>query len=682
MKISYNWLKEFAAITLAPEHLAEKMTKIGFAVDSVERAGDDYIFDFDITSNRPDALSHIGIAREAALVCGVNLRLPEVKLNEAEETTDSAVSCEILDAALCPRYAARVVRGVKVGPSPKWLAGRLEALGQRPVNNIADISNYVMFEMGQPTHAFDLGKLHGRKIIVRRAVAGELITTLDGLTRELSPEMLVIADSARPVALAGIMGGEDTEISYATRDVLIESAYFNPVSIRRTSRQLGLDTEASHRFSRGADYQAQVWAADRVAGLIAEIAGGCVLRGVIDIYPAPIKPTAVRLRQERIARVSGLEVKIEEAAEVLRALEFDVELLKERKELIAIAPSFRVDISREEDLIEEVVRHKGYDLIELRLPAWTGAGSYLAGEERRRKLRQTLASLGFDEAISLSFVRAERDRLFGGNDKSAVSIINPLDANESQMRTSLLTCLVTALERNFDHGCRDVKLFEMGKRFSAAGPSSRPIERESLALVMTGSIAPLNWRDNRKIDFYDLKGAVEAILCAMNISGFTFERASVEYLHPGQSAALVRDGQQLALLGRLHPRLASLLKFRQPVFVAELDLEALLELPSERARYSALPRLPSTYRDISAVLPEEVSWSQIQQAIMELAIQQIVSVKVFDVYKGQGVPERMRSLSFRTVYRSQDRTLTDEEVNAIDRRIRQMLEHRFGAQLR
>src|SRR6185503_12738281 len=289
MKISYKWLCELTPITLAPKELAEKMTMTGLAVDSVERVGDDHILDFDLTSNRPDALSHLGIGREAALVCGMSLKPAESKLSESDEAASAVSSVEILDADLCPRYAARVIRGVKVGPSPKWLVDRLESIGQRSVNNIADITNYVMFEMGQPTHAFDLNLLHGRRIVVRRAREGEQITTLDGFTRELSPEMLLIADADRPVAVAGVMGGQDTEINSDTADVLIESAYFNPSSVRHTARALGLDTEASYRFARGVDYEAQVRAANRVSELIAEIAGGQVLKGAIDVFPAPIK---------------------------------------------------------------------------------------------------------------------------------------------------------------------------------------------------------------------------------------------------------------------------------------------------------------------------------------------------------------------------------------------------------
>ncbi|HWP41940.1 MAG TPA: phenylalanine--tRNA ligase subunit beta, partial [Blastocatellia bacterium] len=558
MKISYQWLAELVQLTLSPRELAEKMTMTGFAVDSVERLGDDHILDFDLTSNRPDALSHLGIAREAALVCGTSLRPAPGELQESDEPIEALTSIEIHDPDLCPRYAARVVRGVRVGPSPEWLVRRLESIGQRSVNNIADITNYVMFEMGQPTHAFDLNLLRGRRIIVRRARPGEQITTLDGFTRELSPDHLVIANADRAVAVAGVMGGEETEINDQTTDVLIESAYFNPASIRHTARALGLDTEASYRFSRGADYDAQVRAADRVAGLIAEIAGGRIAAGVIDVYPVRITRDPVPLRESRIEHLTGLRVEIERAVHILRGLGFSVEPLIERKELLAVAPSFRVDISREEDLVEEVARHVGYDLVDVTLPAWSGVGSYLAGEDRRRATGRTLIGLGFHEAITFSFVNGERDRLFNTGDKATCHLINPIDVNESAMRMSLLTGLLDSLQRNLNQGSRDVKLFEMGRVFESDDAAPRPAERAMLGLVMTGAVSPDDWRGSRQVDFYDVKGAVEAVLSGLNISGFTIERAGVEYLHPGQSAVLVRDGLQYVRMGRLHPRVAAL----------------------------------------------------------------------------------------------------------------------------
>ncbi|HEX5732017.1 MAG TPA: phenylalanine--tRNA ligase subunit beta [Blastocatellia bacterium] len=681
MKISYNWLSELVQLTLNPKELAERMTMIGFAVESVERLGDDHILDFDLTSNRPDALSHRGIAREAALVCGTTLKQTEVALTESGEPAASLAAVEILDPALCPRYAARVIRGVKVGPSPKWLVDRLESIGQRSVNNIADITNYVMFEMGQPTHAFDLNLLHGRRIIVRRARAGEQLTTLDGFARELSPEMLMIADEDRVVAVAGAMGGEETEINAETTDVLLESAYFTRASVRATARALGLDTEASYRFSRGVDPNAQAKAADRVAQLIAEIAGGQIAPGVIDVRPVDVINHPVALRVERVERLTGLRVSTDDAVRILRGLEFVVEVQADQKTLTAIAPSFRVDIAREEDLVEEVARHTGYDLVDTTLPAWSGTGNYLANDAQRRRVRRVLMDLGFNEAITFSFVNGERDAQFRAGQLS-VTLANPIDVDESEMRVSLMTGLMESLQRNFNHGNRDVKLFEMGRVFTVEAAGERPLERELLGLVMSGAVASDDWRGGRQVDFYDLKGAIEAVLSSLNISGFTIERARVEYLHPGQSAVLIREGEQVARLGRLHPRVASLYKFRQPVYVAEIEFEKLLALKADPVRYSALPRLPAATRDVSALVPDQVLWAEIERAIADLGVSEISSVRVFDMYKGKEMQEGFRSLAFRVTYRGEGRTLTDEEVATMHDRVKELLEQRFGAQLR
>ncbi|MFL6214361.1 MAG: phenylalanine--tRNA ligase subunit beta [Blastocatellia bacterium] len=682
MKISYNWLSELAQLTLKPQELAERLTMVGLAVESIERHGDDHLLDIDLTSNRPDALSHLGVAREAAIICGTELKPQVANITESDEAAESAASIEIHAAALCPRYAARVVRGVKVGPSPKWLVDRLEALGQRSVNNIADISNYVMFEMGQPTHAFDLNLLRGKKIIVRRPADGEQITTLDGVTRELAADHLIIADADHPVAIAGVMGGEETEISERTTDVLIESAYFNPASIRQTAKSLGMDTDASYRFARGADFNAQVRAANRVAQLIAEIAGGQILKGVIDVYPNPITRDGISLRESRVERLTGLNVSIEKAADILRALEFRVEVNAEAKTLVAIAPSFRVDIFREEDLVEEVARHTGYDLVDTTLPAWSGAGRYLSSEDQRRRIRRALTTIGYDEAYTFSFVNGERDALFRRGAQTPALLANPIDVNQNEMRASLITGLLESTQHNFNQGRRDVKLFELGRVFQAVKNETRPVEREVLSVVMSGAAHPDDWRDGRQVDFYDLAGAVEAVMGGLNISGFTIERASVEYLHPGQSAVLIRDGEEVACYGRLHPRIAQLYKFRQPVYIGEIEFARLLDLPADEVRYSALPRLPASSRDVSMLVPEAVMWVEIERAIKELGIAEIVDLRVFDVYAGKGMPEGMRSLAFRVTYRSAGRTLTDEEVARMHERIRELMISRFGAQLR
>src|ERR687884_216314 len=418
MNISYNWLRELTGTKRNPRELAATLTRVGLAVEVVHEAGDDFLLEIDLTSNRPDCLSHLGVAREVVAAEGGRVLLNDDSPSRVEGKAADCTAVEIRDADLCPRYAGRVVRGVTIKPSPDWLVKRLEAIGQRPINNVADITNYVLHEQGQPLHAFDLAKLTENRIVVRRAQAGEKIKTLDGIERGLDIEMLVIADAVRPVAVAGVMGGEDSEISEATRDVLIESAYFNPQSVRRTARNLGLHTEASYRFERGVDYEGVLRAQQRCVALICEVAGGTATADAIDVYPQRIEPPIVSLRPERVKALTGLDVPSAEMLRILLALGFiqrdamaamgvaGGQTVSAGRALTFIAPTWRMDIEREEDLVEEVARHWGYEKIRTELPASSLAGEYQPSERKRRALRRSLVASGFDEAISFSFIDA------------------------------------------------------------------------------------------------------------------------------------------------------------------------------------------------------------------------------------------------------------------------------------
>ncbi|MCS7158358.1 MAG: phenylalanine--tRNA ligase subunit beta [Blastocatellia bacterium] len=682
MRVSYRWLKELVDFELSPRELAEKLTMVGLAVDRVEEVDGDALLELDVTSNRPDCLSHLGVAREIAVLCGTSARYPETHLEEDEEETARVTSVEIRDPDLCPRYVARVIRGVRVGPSPRWVVERLERLGQRSINNVADITNLVLLELGHPLHAFDLEKLVGRQIIVRRARAGERLVTLDGVKRTLRDDMLVIADAVRPVALAGIMGGEETGVSETTRDVLLESAYFHPLSIRRTARALGMSTEASYRFERGADYEAPRRAADRAARLIVEVAGGRILRGAIDIYPNPLSRTTVRLRRQRLRRILGVDVPWDEAVRLLRALGFHIERA-DGEEVWVIPPSFRVDIDGEDDLVEEVARHIGYDAIPTTLPQWRGYGELLPGEEKRRALRAILSAFGFSEAITFSFVPESWDALFREEEVRVCRLRNPIDETRAQLRTSLLPGLLESLLHNIHHGVRSVRLYEIGTCFIAMEDGQRPIEREQLGLVATGLFNERAWQDHhRPFGFYEMKGVVEALLEKLRVRRVAFERSPREYLHPGQSARLLVDGEPIGDFGQLHPRIAALFKFKQPVFVAELDLEKLLRKEGEAIRYRSLPRLPTVVRDFSLLVPREVAYAEIERGIAELGIPEIVEVRLFDVYTGPNVPADKRSLSISVRLRAEDRTLTEEEIAAIQARLLAHLRERFRIELR
>ncbi len=694
MKISYNWIKEFVDVDLSPRDLAEKLTMAGLAVDAVEEAGNgaDHILEFDLTSNRPDCLSHLGIAREAATVSNRKLQRPRIELREAKAKTSDATSVEILDPDLCPRYTARIIKGVKIGPSPEWLVKRLESMGQRSVNNVADITNYVMLELGQPLHAFDLHQLRGERIVVRAARSGEKITTLDGEKRDLTLEMLVIADDERPVALAGIKGGEDSGITESTRDVLLEAANFAPAQVRATSKALGLSTEASYRFERGTDPEIVATASDRAAALIAEIAGGEVLGGLVDVYPRKPGREWIQFRSARYTVLTGLQIELGEAERILRSLGFTVMADVENERLRALAPSWRVDVSIEEDLIEEVARIAGYDNLKNTLPGSAGAGAYLPAEEGRRVARQTLTALGYNEAISFSFVNGETDEILSEvGDGSRLALLNPIDETQAHMRVTLLGGLLNALERNFNHGARNVRLFEIGKCFRVMdGDEERPFETERLGIVATGARNEDDWQaaagngaGGARMDFYDLKGVIETVAESMGLPTLKFEPdGACGYMHPGRRAEVRLDQEVLGVLGQLHPRIASRYKFKQPVFVADLNLRRMLLADRAEVRYHPLPKFPMVVRDLALLIDTSVPLADVEHAIDELGIPDLVEVKLFDLYAGKELPPGKHSMALSLRYRAADRTLTDEEVNAAHERVIKTLKTEFGVEVR
>jgi phenylalanyl-tRNA synthetase beta chain len=682
MNISYQWLRELVEIDLPARDLAHRLTMAGLVVETVEAVGDDFIFDFDLTSNRPDALSQVGVAREVAVICGSELKYPPVDVSEDAEPADRLTSVEIRDPELCPRYVARLIMDVKVGPSPRWLVERLERLGQRSINNVADVTNLVLRELGHPTHAFDFEKLIEHRIVVRRANAGETLVTLDGFLRKLAEDMLVIADGARPVAMAGIMGGEETEISSQTRHVLLESAYFQPLSVRRTARALGMETDASYHFERGMDPEMPPRAADRVARLITEVAGGRVLRGAVDAYPNPAQRKTVRLRQARLNRIIGFEVPMDEAGRILRRLGFEVQRLK-ADELLAVAPSWRVDIELEDDLVEEVARHVGYEKIKIELPVWAGAGEYLPGETRRREIRQMLTALGFDEALTFSFVNEEKNHLFLTDEAETCRLHNPIDETRSGMRVSLLPGLLESLSNNINHGVRSVRLFEIGKSFTSQGEGKPPNEHESLALVATGLVNEANWKDHKEVfGFHHLKAVIETLVEKFRMGGDYLEASGRSYLHPGRSARLVVDGEELSVFGQLHPRVAAEYKYKQPVFIAEVDVEKLLALEGAPVGYQPLPRHPTVVRDISFVVPVVIAFHDVETAIGALGVSQLCGIQLFDVYTGPPVPAGKRSLSISLRLRAPDRTLTEGEIQSAYDRVVKMLREKFAADIR
>ena len=686
MFVSYNWLRELTGTKLSPEDIRERLTNVGLAIDAVEAQGDDFVLDVEVPSNRGDSLSHAGIARELAVIEKSKVQSPKSRVQNTNGKTADLTSVAIDDPDLCPRYAARIVRGAKIAPSPEWLAKKLNAIGQRPINNVADVTNYVLHELGQPLHAFDLAKLEENRIVVRRARRGEIIKTLDAVERKLDEQMLVIADAKRAVALAGVMGGEDSEISNATTDILIESAYFNPASVRRTAKLLGLNTEASHRFERGTDPEGVIRAQERCVALICELAGGLATEDSLDIYPQPFKTRGVTLRPPRVEAITSLSVATEEMLRILTALGFE---LKEQDgdSLRFTVPSWRHDVAIEEDLVEEVARHTGYDQIQTALPSASGAGEYHATEARKRALRRSLAARGFDEAIGFSFIERTHEfeilPAFGAGQDASVVLTNPIIEEASQMRQTLLPGLVKFGQHNINHGNRNVCLFELGRVFASLQPKELPAEREALALVATGGLMrAARAQPEREVDFYDLKGALEAGIEAMNLPALTFSASELKHLRPGQSSIIRSGDKPVGSIGRLSDSVAGAHKFRQPVFVAEIDLTALLETAELPVLYSPLPRFPSIVRDVSLLVARRLTITELIRAVSEQQPRYLVKTEFVGTYEGEGISDDKRSITLRVEYRADDRTLRDEEVDEIHWPVIEALKQKFGAEVR
>ncbi len=694
MLISYKWLRELTDTALTPAELRERLTMVGLAIDAVEEIEGDSVLDVEVPSNRPDCLSHIGIAREVSVIERSNVLTPKTEVFKTGGKSADLAAVEISDPELCPRYTARIVRGVKIGPSPAWLAKRLGEIGQRPINNVADITNYVLHEMGQPLHAFDLSKLSQHRIVVRRAQPNEKLKTLDGVDRQLDSEMLVIADTEKPVALAGIMGGLDSEISETTTDVLIESAYFDPDSVRRTARKLGMDTEASRRFERGADCENVLKAQARCVELICQIAGGVATEDVIDVYPIPAPARNIDLRTARVESRTSLKVDEGEMRRILSALGFAEN--SSTDDVIAFAvPSWRPDVSVEEDLIEEIARHTGYDRIESKLPLSDIPGEYQPTEMNRRQLRNALKNLGFDEAISFSFIDTAHDQLFEllpslGQDQTSpdlVALNNPILEGATRMRPTLLPGLLAAVRHNLNHGTRDLGLYEIGRVFAGSNPggdsNELPVERDALALVVHGgAIDEGSAQARREVDFFDLKGALEAAVDAMNLGPLSFSNGEVKHLRAGQSARIaLADGTVIGAIGRLAESIAANYKFRQPLYLAELDLTALFNSVARAIRYQPLPRYPSVVRDVTLLVARDVAFANLVEYANALKVADYSGATLVGTYEGKNIPEKMRSVTLRIEYRSPEGTLRDEVVEERHRELVSSLVKKFNAEV-
>jgi len=649
----------------------------------------DPVIEFDLTPNRPDCLNVIGVAREVAAITGTPLRLPDIGLSEASVSIDGLASVTIRTPYHCPRYAARLISELQVQPSPFWLQDRLNSVGLRAINNVVDVTNFVLMEMGQPLHAFDFDRLSEGRIVVDTAREGQVFTTLDGIERKLPNEALMICDGKGPVALAGIMGGLESEIEDDTRNVLIESAYFRPTTIRRTAKSLGLSTESSYRFERGIDPKGVIRAADRAAQLICDLAGGKTAQGVIDNYPREIPDTEIELSVEAANRLLGTQFQQDTISDYLNRVELkSVRIDKDR--LKVTPPSFRVDLERPQDLMEEVARLSGYNNIATTHPAnRMGGGKQNRTLQIRRRVKQILSGCGFSEIITYSFIGSDacNKLLLADTDdrRQTVSILNPLTEAQDVMRTSLLPGLFGAMLQNTTQQNPNLRLYEVGKTFFDITRQPLPTEREMVSALWTGCRQERTWHaKEEKADFYDIKGVVEALADALNIGKLRFTVPTdhrYPYYQAGAVAEVSAQEKPLGVVGRIAPRVLKQFELKQDTFCFELDFGALAGLVALRSRARPISRFPSTTRDIALILDDQIQVQEILDLIEPQDHDLIENVRIFDVYKGAPVPDDKKSVALRLTYCSHERSLTDEEVNKVHETITRKILDRFKAEL-
>jgi phenylalanyl-tRNA synthetase beta chain len=719
MKISPAWLRDFVELKVDELQLARDLTMHGIAVEGITGESKNTVYEVEFTANRPDAMNHYGVARECSAIYDIDLK--EIKIPTLGSAKDGAPSGSsqipafpiiIEDAQGCARYTARVIRGVKIGASPERIVKRLESVEQRSINNAADASNYVLWEMGHPTHAFDLDKLEGGKIIVRRAKEGETLRTLDGVERKLSKEDLVIADAVKPVALAGVMGGFDSMITEFTKNILIESAWFDPGAVRKTAKRHGLHTDASHRFERGADYGATPLACDRVSQLILESAGGQLEGGVIDAVARKVVPPAVALHHREVKRILGEDIPHVEIERILRRLGFGLLAGKcvdgavpsresklqdgaqprphtsDDADWTVQIPTWRLDVEREIDVIEEIARIWGYDKFPNTLPEFAGAVYDLPDAAKDAKVRATLLALGYDEAMSLTFIPKADAHAFTG--ASPVEIANPLSEEAAFMRTSLVPGMIEMLAYNLNRDTSEVRLFEAGNIYERLGERTEEHKRVCLGATMSaltaevpqGSVLDMSKNDNARAleAFRAFKGDIEDLLARFSYRSLYYDEHSAEFFHPGRSARAVMDGTTVARFGQVHPNVASARKLKQDIYVAEIYLNRLYEHEVREPKYTPIPRYPAVGRDFSFIFPNEVTFERIRTQVDALHLPELRGFAPVEIFRGGAIPAGKYSVLLRAEFQSRERTLTDDEVAGWSAKIVETLQTIGGTQ--
>lgn len=662
------WEPEYGILVL-PED-----TKVGMDIKDFFGLNEEVV-EFEITSNRPDCFSVIGLARETAATFGKPFNVPTPVYKENNENIADTISVTVENPDKCLRYTAKMIKNVKIGPSPAWMVHRLKASGIRSINNIVDITNYILLEYGQPMHAFDLRHLSGGKIIVRNAGDGEIIKTLDEQDRTLNSNDLVIADAEKAVAIAGVMGGFNSEIEDDTTTVVFESATFDAVSVRLTAQKAGLRTEASSRYEKGLDVNNTIPAINRACQLVEELGCGEVVGGMIDVVGNVKAPTVLPFRPEKINAFLGIDISKEEMAGYLTTIEFGVDLDK----MEITVPSFRPDIEAEADVAEEVARFYGYNKIPTTLIAnsETTKGSYSPIQKFRKDLSAMLTAQGMYEIYTFTFIgENEFDKLNLSKEspfRNAVRIRNPLGEDTSIMRTTMLASMLETISYNYNRKNEEARLFEISKTYIPTEPGKLPNEPEKLAIGMYG----------KDMDFFDLKGAVEEIIDGLNIKGITWQRLTTcPSLHPGRSAALMVGDTQIGILGQVHPTVCKNFGIDTDCFVAEIDVLPLFENVNDNIKYKALPKFPAAERDIAVLVDKTALVGDLEATIAKASGQLLESIKLFDVYEGDRIPEDKKSVAFAISFRAADRSLTSEEVNKVFNKIVKDLQFKNNAQLR
>ena len=661
------------------------LTMAGLEITSITDIDGDHIMEIEVTPNRPDCLSVLGIARELSAASGIAIKLPDsVKKNFVKKTSARGnVKIEVVDRHACPRYVGCIMKNVKVGSSPKWLIDRLNAMGVRSVNNVVDITNYALFELGQPLHAFDLDKLKGKRIVVRRARKGESIVTIDGINRVLSPNILVIADEVRPIAVAGIMGGKDTEITSKTSNILIESACFEQVVIRKACRELGLASESSYRFERGVD-QGMIFASSvRAQELVKEIAGGKTAGGMSDIGPGIEKEKEITLSLDDVARILGIDISPERIKDIFKRLNLGP--IKKKDKISVTVPSYRQDLNRDIDLIEEIARLYGYDKVPPRLPSFTPQKTYQLEKRTtslENEIRKILCGAGLNEIMTYSLTSRDSIEYLGISLENLVSLRNPMSSQQEIMRPSLLSELLGVLNWNLNRKNTLLQLFELNKVYIMNKESGQADEIMRLSIGICGN-KPGNWKEKpRDLDFFDLKGIIEILMDSLGAAGYRLEKTEHLSLKENMSIAINAGGRVCGAFGEVKEDVARKFDIKRKVYLAEISLDALLGCANLKKTFVGLPKYPSVKRDIAILLDDTINASSIYDVIKEEARQLVKSVEVFDLYKGRQIQEGKKSLAYTIQYRSDERTLNDKEVNDIHKKVQDALIKRLGAQIR